>query len=114
MAVSTVEFMDLDFSFPSTMVGMQSVIDENLIVVEEDASSVATGEGLSDQNFVVETFKLGSRYEGYKLNGMRHGQGKFYYQDGGLYDGDWFENRMQGQGKLYYQSGKLAFEGSWH
>ncbi len=37
--------------------------------------------------FVIETFKLGSRYEGYKLNGMRHGQGKFFYQDGGMYDG---------------------------
>lgn len=37
--------------------------------------------------FVIETFKLGSRYEGYKLNGMRHGRGKFFYQDGGMYDG---------------------------
>lgn len=27
---------------------------------------------------------MGSKYEGYKVNGMRHGQGKFYYQDGGI------------------------------
>lgn len=52
---------------------------------------------------------MGSRYEGYKLNGMRHGYGKFYYQDGGMYDGDWKENKMEGYGKLFYQSGKLAY-----
>jgi hypothetical protein len=39
--------------------------------------------------FVTESFKMGSKYEGYKLNGLRHGYGKFYYQDGGMYDGDW-------------------------
>lgn len=56
---------------------------------------------------------MGSRYEGYKLNNLRHGYGKFYYQDGGMYDGDWFQNKMEGFGKLYYQSGKLAYEGMW-
>ena len=57
----------------------------------------------------METFKLGSRYEGYKLNGMRHGPGKFFYQDGGMYDGNWVANKMEGFGKLYYQSGNLFF-----
>ena len=36
---------------------------------------------------------------------MRHGQGKFYYQDGGMYDGNWKNNKMDGYGSLYYQSG---------
>jgi hypothetical protein len=36
---------------------------------------------------VVENYQNGSKYEGEKKNGMRHGKGKFYYQDGGLYDG---------------------------
>lgn len=44
---------------------------------------------------------------------MRHGHGKFFYQDGGMYDGQWFKNKMNGFGKLYYQSGKLAYEGNW-
>ena len=52
---------------------------------------------------------MGSKYEGYKLNGMRHGHGKFFYQDGGMYDGEWRKNKMNGYGKLYYQSGKLAY-----
>jgi antitoxin component YwqK of YwqJK toxin-antitoxin module len=42
---------------------------------------------------------------------LRHGYGKFHYQDGGLYDGEWNMNKMEGFGKLYYQSGKLAYEG---
>lgn len=56
---------------------------------------------------------MGSRYEGHKLNGLRHGYGKFYYQDGGMYDGEWRQNKMEGVGKLYYQSGKLAYDGMW-
>lgn len=44
---------------------------------------------------------------------MRHGHGKFFYQDGGMYDGEWSQNKMNGYGKLYYQSGKLAYEGYW-
>jgi hypothetical protein len=33
-------------------------------------------------------------YEGNKLKGMRHGQGKFYYKDGGMYEGEWNMNKM--------------------
>ncbi len=44
---------------------------------------------------------------------MRHGHGKFYYQDGGMYDGNWSNNKMDGFGSLYYQSGELAYQGMW-
>lgn len=44
---------------------------------------------------------------------MRHGKGKFYYQDGGMYDGNWHKNKMDGYGTLYYQSGQLAYQGMW-
>lgn len=44
---------------------------------------------------------------------MRHGQGKFFYQDGGMYDGNWVNNMMDGYGSLYYQSGELAYQGMW-
>lgn len=64
-------------------------------------------------DFVVESYKQGSRYEGGKLNGSKHGFGKFFYQDGGRYEGFWREGRMEGSGKLYYQSDRLAYEGEW-
>lgn len=51
---------------------------------------------------VIEHFKQGSRYEGFKKNGKRHGQGKFFYQDGGMYEGNWNQNKMEGYGALYY------------
>jgi hypothetical protein len=51
---------------------------------------------------------------------MRNGQGKFFYQDGGMYDGNWVNNKMEGFGRLFYQSGrkylilgKIAYEGEW-
>ena len=67
----------------------------------------------SELEFVEENYSMGSKYIGHKYNGQRHGEGKFYYQDGGLYDGQWKKNKMDGFGKLYYQSGKLAYEGYW-
>jgi hypothetical protein len=84
-----------------------------------DSKAVRTpemSEGGSNElqpQYVVEHFKVGSRYEGYKLNGMRHGQGKFYYQDGGYYDGEWRNNKMEGFGTLFYQSNHKAYEGMW-
>ena len=71
--------------------------------------AASTGEG----QYVNEKYKQGSEYRGYKLNGLRHGYGVFYYQDGGMYEGEWKENKMHGRGKLYYQSGRLAYEGEW-
>jgi hypothetical protein len=47
------------------------------------------------------------------LHGMRHGFGKFYYQDGGHYEGEWKDNKMNGFAKLYYQNNDLAYEGFW-
>lgn len=67
----------------------------------------------SQPEFVTENFQQGSRYEGYKVRGMRNGHGKFYYQDGGLYDGNWKNNKMDGFGALYYDSQLIAYEGMW-
>ncbi|CAD8063264.1 unnamed protein product [Paramecium sonneborni] len=63
---------------------------------------------------VIEVYGNGSKYEGEKLNGLRHGNGTFFYQDnGGVYEGQWFENKMHGMGTLFYASGKPAYEGQW-
>lgn len=64
--------------------------------------------------YVVERYEVGSRYEGYKKNGLRNGRGKFFYQDGGFYDGNWKDDKMHGEGKLYYNETKLAYEGEWY
>jgi len=38
---------------------------------------------------IQETYEDGSIYDGEKINGFRHGQGKFFYTDGGYYEGQW-------------------------
>ncbi|CAD8082848.1 unnamed protein product [Paramecium sonneborni] len=72
--------------------------------------------GFSSQGeiFVNEQYQDGSKYHGYKFNGMRHGQGIFYYKDGGYYDGNWQFNHMHGYGTLYYSNGNPAYKGSWN
>jgi hypothetical protein len=62
---------------------------------------------------VEEEYQDGSIYYGEKLNGLRHGFGRFSYADGGVYEGDWKFGTMDGHGKLYYPSGKLAYDGKW-
>ena len=78
-----------------------------------EINSFQQGAPTHTPQFVEEYFKMGSRYEGYKMNGMRHGYGRFFYQDGGRYEGEWKNNKMNGQGKLFYQSNKLAYDGEW-
>ena len=63
--------------------------------------------------FVIEQYGVGTRYEGGKLNGMRHGRGKFYYKEGSYYDGEWKNNKMHGIGVLYYPNDTIAYEGEW-
>jgi hypothetical protein len=48
---------------------------------------------------------------GYKVNGKKHGQGIYYFSDGGYYDGQWYEDQMHGFGKLFFRNNKLAYEG---
>lgn len=38
-------------------------------------------------DMVNEEYKDGSKYEGEKRHGQRHGKGKFTYPDGAAYDG---------------------------
>ncbi|EGR33473.1 protein kinase domain protein, partial [Ichthyophthirius multifiliis] len=60
-----------------------------------------------------EIYDDNSYYIGEKLDGLRHGIGKFYYADGGYYEGVWVKGRMEGMGTLYYPSGALAYMGQW-
>ena len=77
-------------------------------------NSQSTEKEVDQVEYVIESFKIGSKYERQKLKNMRHGEGRFYYQDGGMYDGHWQYNKMHGKGKLYYRSGALAYDGMWN
>ena len=54
----------------------------------------------------------GGMYDGYWMNGYKHGQGKFYNRQGVLvYDGLWEAGEPHGPGKLYNSSGQLVYQG---
>ena len=54
----------------------------------------------------------GGTYEGYWLNGYKHGQGKFYNKEGRLvYDGLWECGEPHGQGILYDKNNKVVYNG---
>lgn len=59
--------------------------------------------------YVEEVYENGGKYAGYVMNGMRNGNGTFFYKDGGYYEGRWKQNMMNGYGKLYYETGNLAY-----
>jgi len=48
-----------------------------------------------------------SRYVGSFRNGMRSGQGTFFFQNGSEYTGDWKDNQMHGHGQRKYLNGDV-------
>ena len=60
-----------------------------------------------------EVYTNGNRYEGEKRDTLRHGRGKYIYNDGSYYFGDWVKGKMEGQGQLIDAEGNLIFEGLW-
>ena len=81
--------------------------------MNEETPEASENSNQGEIEYVIEEYETGSRYEGEKVNGMRNGKGKFFYQDGGHYEGEWKSNKMHGWGKLFYEGGRLAYEGHW-
>lgn len=54
-----------------------------------------------------EVYTNGNMYTGQKKDNLRHGKGKYIYNDASYYYGDWFKGRMEGQGQLYDSDGNL-------
>ncbi len=58
------------------------------------------------------TYSRGSCYEGDFVNGKKEGKGKYTYSDGDCYEGNFVNDKMQGKGKYTYFSGS-CYEGDW-
>jgi hypothetical protein len=75
-----------------------------------------SGTLVSEYRPMVETSEVytnGNRYEGEKKDTLRHGKGKYMYNDGSYYFGDWIKGKMEGQGELIGSDGSLIYEGQW-
>ena len=51
------------------------------------------------------------RYIGDFQNFNKHGQGKYFYNDGTTYEGGWKNNEKNGNGKQYFTNG--VYEGNY-
>ena len=67
--------------------GINSVGSQESFQQGFSSAAKSTASNRAQGQYVSEKYKQGSEYRGYKLNGMRHGYGVFYYQDGGMYEG---------------------------
>ena len=68
---------------------------------------------ISIYQFVTEQYDDGTRYEGEKLIGKRHGKGVYYYKEGYRYEGGWTEDQMSGFGVLWLDGDYKWYEGDW-
>lgn len=66
---------------------------------------------LNEPVFSIDEYAEGKRYEGYKVNGKKEGEGSFYLDNKLCFSGHWKEDLMEGEGRLYYQSGAIAYDG---
>jgi hypothetical protein len=44
------------------------------------------------------------------VDGLRNGQGKWYYASGSIYDGSWCDNKRHGAGHMHVASGGKSCE----
>lgn len=52
------------------------------------------------------------KYEGYTLDGKKHGMGIYHFSSGAIYDGEWQLDKMHGKGS-YTFSGGDRYHGEW-
>ena len=43
---------------------------------------------------------------------MKHGHGKYIWNDGSMYEGMWFENKINGRGIYIWPDGR-KYDGEW-
>lgn len=54
----------------------------------------------------------GGYYVGYLENGVRHGEGTYYWDSGAVYTGDWVHGDREGTGTMTYDDGAV-YKGKW-
>ena len=57
-------------------------------------------------------YDSGDKYVGEVSNGVRHGQGTYFYADGSKYAGEYKDDLMHGQGTAFYTNGD-EYVGEW-
>ncbi len=46
------------------------------------------------------------------MNDLKHGKGKYFYENGDVYEGDFKEGNKNGLGRFMWKNGKV-FDGNW-
>lgn len=58
-------------------------------------------------------YKDGSVYEGYFVNGKKHGKGTYVDPNGNTFDGNWRQGKRQGPGKLRLKGATESIHWDW-
>ena len=45
--------------------------------------------------------------------GLKNGQGKYFWDNGDLYDGQWSNNMINGRGSFHYEKSGETYVGDW-
>ena len=61
---------------------------------------------------VKHIFDDGDSYEGYAINGIPNGKGKYTWADGDIYEGDYVDGKEHGKGKMTFTNGD-KYEGDY-
>ena len=80
-------------------------LDQDTKYIGSVYNNKPSGHGILESS----TFK----YEGYFLNGKRHGYGRQTFVSGRVYEGEWNFDLFHGKGKLIMQTGNV-YDGFFH
>lgn len=53
------------------------------------------------------------KYDGYYVDGKKHGYGIFTSENGSRYEGNWENGKQHGIGRQFNANGELVKEGTW-
>jgi hypothetical protein len=101
---------------PSKKEQLQHIF-EDIVTVKPNKifASTATSPSkvVSVYQVVSEEYEDGTKYNGEKLLGKRHGKGLYYYKEGYFYDGSWEDDKISGYGVLWLDQDVRWYEGEW-
>jgi len=86
--------------------------ERNTIAIDTSKGYTAPETASGKNEYRVEIYANGMKYEGNFVDGIRNGQGTMIFPDGAKYEGEWKDGAMHGRGIFTWPNGD-KHEGEW-
>ena len=79
---------------------------------QDNETIMRLNETIKSYELKIKDLENGEKYEGNFKNGLRDGNGKYFYKNGDVYDGEFKDGKIEGEGVMTYENGH-KYEGEF-